>query len=405
MSLVAYAASSDEESDNESAVTDNVISNGSHKDANGHISDEDDYYESKDESSISKKHLSLPAPSKTQPATDDSGDEDVITPAFEKLPEPKVVPTTEKIIEEDDEFLHKKATGPAIEKPQPARVKITIPSLSAFKDIDDKPAKPKLEQKPSTKSSGLLGMLPKPKHDTLFSNKTEKISNTVIKPSTSLIPDSVKNRSTVKSKPPLENPLKPQVKRKPLVPHHSDSEDSASDAEDFFSLNADDKLPEVKDSEINALVAKKAAEMAEASSKFDKFINQNATASQEEVIENQEQYMAPQTSRDVQFDDHTMQMLVGSRAKRRKMEEVQFVELSSQEVLPNKDEWLRSALASETGYQPVGILTDEEVQPGTRKKHQITYLAHQAKANEQELQAMWSANRHTRRQTQSKYGF
>jgi len=40
-----------------------------------------------------------------------------------------------------------------------------------------------------------------------------------------------------------------------------------------------------------------------------------------------------------------------------------------------------------------------------KKKHQITYLAFEAKAREQELQAQWAQNRATKRQTQMKYGF
>uniref|UniRef100_UPI00398EBA2C proline-rich protein PRCC isoform X2 n=1 Tax=Pristiophorus japonicus TaxID=55135 RepID=UPI00398EBA2C len=40
-----------------------------------------------------------------------------------------------------------------------------------------------------------------------------------------------------------------------------------------------------------------------------------------------------------------------------------------------------------------------------RRKHQITYLIHQAKERELELKNAWSDNRLTKRQTQAKYGF
>ncbi len=40
-----------------------------------------------------------------------------------------------------------------------------------------------------------------------------------------------------------------------------------------------------------------------------------------------------------------------------------------------------------------------------KRKHQITYLAVEAKAREQELQQQWAANRANRRQTKMKYGF
>lgn len=40
-----------------------------------------------------------------------------------------------------------------------------------------------------------------------------------------------------------------------------------------------------------------------------------------------------------------------------------------------------------------------------RRKHQITYLIHQAKEREMELKNSWAENKLTRRQTQAKYGF
>jgi len=40
-----------------------------------------------------------------------------------------------------------------------------------------------------------------------------------------------------------------------------------------------------------------------------------------------------------------------------------------------------------------------------KRKHQITYLAYLAKANEEKLQNEWAKNRLTKRQTQAKYGF
>ncbi|ESO13188.1 hypothetical protein HELRODRAFT_159819 [Helobdella robusta] len=40
-----------------------------------------------------------------------------------------------------------------------------------------------------------------------------------------------------------------------------------------------------------------------------------------------------------------------------------------------------------------------------KRKHQITYLAHQAKEREFELKNQWAENRFNKRQTQSKYGF
>ena len=86
------------------------------------------------------------------------------------------------------------------------------------------------------------------------------------------------------------------------------------------------------------------------------------------------------------------------------MENVDIVELSHEQVMPSKDEWIRSAVAASTTAQVRGQLKDGP-KGVAKKKHQITYLAHQAKSNEAELQAIWAANRTTQRQSASKYGW
>lgn len=50
-------------------------------------------------------------------------------------------------------------------------------------------------------------------------------------------------------------------------------------------------------------------------------------------------------------------------------------------------------------------VTTKPVNNTCRRKHHITYLAQQAKANQQELQNQWAHNRYTRKLTQAKYGF
>lgn len=48
---------------------------------------------------------------------------------------------------------------------------------------------------------------------------------------------------------------------------------------------------------------------------------------------------------------------------------------------------------------------DKEITGQQKRKHQITYLAFQAKERELELKNQWSQNRQTKKQTQAKYGF
>ena len=60
--------------------------------------------------------------------------------------------------------------------------------------------------------------------------------------------------------------------------------------------------------------------------------------------------------------------------------------------------------AGESGYRPQPK-KGEGPSTVSKRKHQITYLAFQAKEREQLLKNQWAANAQTKRQTQAKYGF
>ncbi|KAJ8335244.1 hypothetical protein SKAU_G00408830 [Synaphobranchus kaupii] len=87
-------------------------------------------------------------------------------------------------------------------------------------------------------------------------------------------------------------------------------------------------------------------------------------------------------------------------------EEVKFLEIKGDDQLSGSQQWLtknmteekeqRKSFSKKKGEQPTGQ---------QRRKHQITYLIHQAKERELELKNSWADNKLTRRQTQAKYGF
>ncbi|KAH8342519.1 hypothetical protein KR059_011602 [Drosophila kikkawai] len=471
MSLVAYAASSDEDSENEEEEENSkpqveVIKPQAKPKtepttsvtASGHISDEDDDFVPQEVSLQELKPagrltLALPKPKAAAPAEEESIDQDVdelMAPAFAKLPMPRTAVASGKAIieEKDDEFLHKKALPVQIEKPPPppvkGRVKISIPSLRDFSDVDQEKAdkaKNKVDKPVAPKGSGLLSMLPQAKSERNFAKTSSleaEASNTTTpaqKPEASnlgqprsspaFVPDTVKQRRAAHNTEGVDGPKTSGPKRstqeregskptqdKPAVKLVSASDSEEDDDEDasgdFFSLNAEHKLPEVSSNEISALVAKRAAKMVEASSKYLEEIAEREAAEAEAArLEEEQVQQAQKRYHEQQLNAEAMDALVGKNAKRRRKEakEMQVIDISGSQVLPDRDEWMRTALASSTTFQPTGVLTDEEPVAGTRRKHQITYLAHKAKANEAELQAMWSANRQTRRATQSKYGF
>lgn len=323
------------------------------------------------------------------------------------LPQPKARQT--RVIEEDDEFLHKKVAPALIEKfvPQkpkvPVRkpVRITIPSLA---DFDDDPAmapkKPSSVGPQPNKASGLLDRLPPPRtfkraEEPSLANTKPKAAATV----TSLIPHTVANRN----KGAQAAQPKPGASSKESslgLAYKSDDSDAEEDsAGDFFSLNNESKLPEVSLGEIKAMVSKRADKMAQFSKQLDQ---SQRMQTEEEEAASMEPVAAPKQSLRDRYD---LEALMGTRAaKRARTDDIQFIEISQDEVAASKDEWMRTSLQAETEPEQRGPLPGAPG-AGTKKKHQITYLAYQAKANEQELQAMWANNRQSRRQTQSKYGF
>ncbi|KPP77139.1 proline-rich protein PRCC-like [Scleropages formosus] len=104
------------------------------------------------------------------------------------------------------------------------------------------------------------------------------------------------------------------------------------------------------------------------------------------------------------FDDEAFRRLQGKR--NRGKEEVKFLDIKGDDQLSGSQQWLtknmseekeqRKSFSKKKGEQPTGQ---------QRRKHQITYLIHQAKERELELKNTWAENKLTRRQTQAKYGF
>ncbi|XP_053687926.1 uncharacterized protein LOC128737334 [Sabethes cyaneus] len=328
------------------------------------------------------------------------------------LPVPKTAYNKLNIKEEDDEFLQKKAIPEA--KPAPAtpfdsirankqngKVQIAIPSLRDFIDEDKSKGKPKLvgAQAPK-KSTGLLNMLPKPKFATFSSVDVTSVS--LSKPVVNrLVPDSVANRTRRVAGNDADAEVK--MKHPPKSTSSNVGEDSDDEENtDFFSFNSDEKLPEISANEITLMVAKKAAKMAEAVKKFDDPTPQEHDTGR---IDIQQETVSVEYESNQLGNKHALATLIGgNKAKRARADNVSIIDINSADIVPSKDDFLRRKLQEETGYVPTGHLTGDWTCTSKRKSH-ITYLATKAQANAQELEAMWSSNRQSRRQTQSKYGF
>lgn len=406
MSLVAYTASSDEDSDYDEET--NEIPTTSTAPVKSTQASTLKEQQNVPQAQASSKSLKLPQPKNIQnDETKDVTENVKINELKLNLPAPKSKKSL-IIEEEDDEFLRKKVQPSLVEKPKRQPVKITIPSLSKFDDDDFPKAKNASIGPNPAKQNSLLGMLPPPRFNGTFTKpketqKTDDASASTTKPTvtktTSLVPHSVSNKLKQDAAKPKASTSASTNKNTSLALNYANSDDSDNeDSGDFFSLNTEDKLPEINASEIKAMVEKKATQMA----KFKKNLDDS-----EQISMETDEYPDQVSSTSVrQRDDINIEALIGARAaKRSRKEDIQFIDISQDQVTSNYDEWQRNQLQSETQFQPTGRLVTGDPGAGTKKKHQITYLAYQAKANEAELQAMWANNRQSRRQTQSKYGF
>ncbi|XP_053224593.1 proline-rich protein PRCC isoform X2 [Podarcis raffonei] len=95
--------------------------------------------------------------------------------------------------------------------------------------------------------------------------------------------------------------------------------------------------------------------------------------------------------------------LQGKRNRGR--EEINFVEIKGDDQLSGAQQWLTKSLTEEQNMKSFSKKKGEQPTGQQRRKHQITYLIHQAKERELELKNTWAENKLSRRQTQAKYGF
>lgn len=440
MSLVAYCASDDsEDSDAEetkdiqdepsSAKPQIVPSKGTQNIENGTISDSDSDNEARsgnnlEDNALNDKLRALPEPKHTEIG--------------------KGIPETDVLEEEVKPKAAELADAP---KPPPKKpkqpVRITIPALNPDSDEEDGPSIKRAKTSNSKQGkSGLFALLPPPQHASIKETNRALIPHTL-----------TKKQPAAPTPKPSTRPSKKEI----VGPAKPGQEDSDSDGEDqpanFFSFGNDDthtvsglsskKLslppPMVASEHLVSGVVRPSVNVSQdlaGGSVLGRSVDPRSgvlqfgasysstqgvyqphiagpipmeTSMAAEEIEQGSDETERQSAPTVPTDEDEFQQLLQSDEflrmqgkKHRGKESINIVDVNADDFISTVD-----VHKSMTEEQPERTSHKKGDGPSSqqKRKHQITYLAHQAKEREIELKNEWSNNRMSRKQTQAKYGF
>lgn len=292
---------------------------------------------------------------------------------FCKLPHTKSKPQSFADGEDQIEDFIPKSTS--VKEKQ--KVKISIPSLLDFKsDENEEPHEKKF--KCSIKGTGLLSLLPPVKGS--------------IKTAKSFVPNAVaiKNKVPISSQP---KKVSSDVNKKRIVIKQTSTlqptkkkKPASSDAE---SEDEDIETPETFDVEMWEKVCGRRKSKA-----IIKEPEPEITVTSVDI--------APEPEKPYDgLNNEAFKELVGKT--KRPIGNIKLIDINEEEILPDKDLWMTKSL-TDPEMAPKATVEDP-VDPTRRKKHHITFLAQQAKANEQELANAWAASKNNRLASRAKYGF
>lgn len=321
-------------------------------------------------------------------------------------------------------------------------VKITVPSLKEFEDDEkDEPPNKKIK-KPS--GSGLISMLPPPKYSKPATSQKSFMPYVLTKkqvPSSSPAGSSVHNANSE------EVSEKPSSSSKPLVRTKTHfkkelavvEDDDHTPVTDFFSLQepkcsfptpVSNKLESPEgSSQVTGQFHQNKSQIKPSSSISSE--NNSTTSWSDypnstqvpyvESASSAQNYVGPYPENESLVSnsyagypeanpdatehaaDEGFLKLQGKKRKGQ-AEEIKFIDVSVDDQLSDKTQWLTKSITEELVHRPSRRKNDMPTQL-QKRKHQITYLAFQAKERELELKNQWSQNRLTKRETQAKYGF
>lgn len=244
-------------------------------------------------------------------------------------------------------------------------------------------------------TTGLFSVLPPPK--------------TVVAPTTKFVPNSVAKKPLIQPK-----TVKPQAQKQnnDANNHIDDIEDNEDDKQSsgsFFFTSTFDNLPEIKlpiqePAKSNVRNFDSARNVQEVDLRTNRYFAEMVNASR---AQNMVQEVVEESAEEKLVKEAYTNLVGKSRkakGKGNKNQEIDIIDVNAADIMPDPREWMTKSWTEE---QPAPSTCKKEDEPSLqqRRKHQITYLAYQARLNEQELKNQWALNKVSRKQTQAKYGF
>lgn len=262
---------------------------------------------------------------------------------------------------------------------------------------------PRKKLSPSGSGSGLFAVLPEPKH------------TSAKEAGRSLVPHVLTKKPTRKQKDLRKVTKKPPI---PVVATDSisDNEEEASaETSDFFSLS---EVSDAKYTSVGRELASICVPAAVAPSLEPIRQESRVPCTQPEEpsisVGQHHQYHAegghgtieepsqPAAVTTAGIDEATILRLAGKRGR---TDAISFIDVNADDALLTRQEWMTKALSEEKPQHGFSRKREGLPTQKQKQKHQITYLAHQAKERELDLKNTWAQNKMTKMQSQAKYGF
>ncbi|KAF2351484.1 Proline-rich protein PRCC [Trinorchestia longiramus] len=334
------------------------------------------------------------------------------------------------------------------------KIQLHLPAMTEFAEEDDDEAaggvadagdSVKTRRGPSNAGTGLFSLLPKPKNATKGKEANRSLVPHILsKPAKKHVPSKRKIPQCVS----LNDPKVAVAPEKKLISglgvyETSDDEDEgASDGHsDFFSLETSNSITVAVDKvSLNTESFLISNELDEASARlssspassvsitgpvsypssscsyrsvdnYDVRLGQPmnaqmlATEDHKPLTNSASSLEAPNSQNQLdpsQMDDETWRRLTG---KKRKAEDLSIIDFNPDDALLSRDELMNQVISQQKPNQSHSKKKGNLPSQQQKRKHQITYLAHQAKEREIELQNEWSTGKAKKMQTRAKYGF